>query len=405
MTQLALGLMSGTSADGLSIALASFKNKKIQLKGYAEFPYPKPLAEIIRLAASLPASALSQLNFSLGHFFADKTLAFLKKEGVSPAKVSVIGSHGQTVYHGPRDRTPNTLQIAEPAVIAEKTGITVVADFRPRDIAAGGEGAPLVPFFDQTFFSSSSGRALQNIGGIANVTFVKKGARTLAFDNGPGNTLLDHAVRRLTRGNKDYDHAGAWARRGQIIRPLAKRLAQHPYFKKRPPKSTGPELWNETLLPAGFWKERPEDILATLTYFTAWAIADSYKLFAPFQIKEIVVSGGGALNLCLLDHLSRLLAPARVVSIEKYGVPVQAKEPLAFAYFGLCALQGKINHLPAATGAQGSRVLGKIIPGNTYLSLRGVPPKGRRGNLRKTEIASPARQARNDGRRRLHAAA
>ena len=363
MTQLALGLMSGTSADGLSIALASFKAKQFQLKGYAEFPYPKALAEIIRLAANLPAASLSQLNFSLGHYFADKTLAFLKKEGVPPSRIAVIGSHGQTVYHGPYDRTPNTLQIAEPAVIAEKTGVTVVADFRPRDIAAGGEGAPLMPFFDHTFFSSSGGRALQNIGGIANVTFVKKGAKPLAFDNGPGNTLLDHAVRILTKGQKDYDRAGAWARKGKIVMPVVKRLAQNPYFKKQPPKSTGPELWNDSLLPAGLWKERPEDILATLTFFTASSIAGSYKLFAPFRIKEVIVSGGGALNLCLMDHLARLLAPARVVSIETYGVPVQAKEPLAFAYFGLCALQGKINHLPAATGARGPRVLGKIIPG------------------------------------------
>ncbi len=361
---LALGMMSGTSADGLSLALGEFTPQTFKLRAYRTIPYPAALTAKITGALSLKTSELSRLNFELGHFFADQAGAFLKKTGTSSKKVTVIGSHGQTVYHGPDDSPANTLQIGEPSCIAEKTGIPVVADFRPRDIAAGGEGAPLMPFFDQYFFSEKYGRALQNIGGIANVTFVKKGLPPLAFDNGPGNALMDAAVRHFTKGRKAFDKNGALARRGKILPDLFSKLQRQPYFKRRPPKSTGKELFCEEMIPAAFWKFGPEDILATLTLFTAWSIADSYWRFAPYKIREVIVSGGGALNPVLMAHLKDLLQPAKVLSAESLGLPAQAKEPLAFAFFALRAIQGQVNHLPETTGARRACILGKIIPEN-----------------------------------------
>lgn len=361
---LALGLMSGTSADGLSLALAEFENRKLKLHAYTTVAYPAPLVKKILGASNLRTPQLSQLNFELGHFFANQTAAFLKKTQTSSKSVAVIGSHGQTVYHGPEDKPANTLQIGEPALIAQKTGIPVVADFRPGDIAAGGSGAPLIPFFDHYFFSEKQGRALQNIGGIANVTFLKKGKTPMAFDNGPGNALMDLAMLKISSGKKAFDKNGQLARKGSVLPSILKQLQKHAYFKKEPPKSTGRELFNAQFLPAILWRESPKDILATLTYFTAWAIADSYFSFVPFELSEVLVSGGGALNSMLMEHLKNLLYPADVRSMDELQIPSQAKEPIAFAFLALRAIQGKGNHLPETTGAKHACILGKIIPGN-----------------------------------------
>jgi len=362
--KLALGLMSGTSADGLSLALAEFEQRTFKLHAYTTVSYPTPLVKRILSASNLRTPQLSQLNFELGHFFADQTATFLKKTQTAPKSVAVIGSHGQTVYHGPNDKPANTLQIGEPALIAQKTGIPVVADFRPGDIAAGGSGAPLIPFFDDYFFSEKQGRALQNIGGIANVTFLKKGRTPVAFDNGPGNALMDLAMLKISNGKKTFDKNGQLARKGAILPSVLKQLQRHRYFKKEPPKSTGRELFNTSFLPANLWREKPEDVLATLTYFTAWAIADSYFAFIPFELGEVLVSGGGALNPVLMEHLKNLLYPADVRSMEELKIPSQAKEPIAFAFLALRAIQGKVNHLPQTTGAKHTCILGKIIHGN-----------------------------------------
>lgn len=359
---LALGLMSGTSADGLSLALGEFQERKFRLVDYRTVAYPSLLSKRITGALELKTAELSLLNFELGRFFAAQTAHFLETTKIPANKVRVIGSHGQTVYHGPNDHPANTLQIGEASLIAEKTGIPVVADFRPRDMAAGGEGAPLMPFFDDYFFSEDYGRALQNIGGIANVTFVKKGEIPVAFDNGPGNTLLDAAMRRISGGTKTFDRNGQLARQGSVLKPYLAGLQNHPYFRKEPPKSTGKELFGESFLPAEIWNEKPEDILATLTFFSAWSIAESYRSFAPFRIKEVIVSGGGALNPVLMQHLHDFLYPMTVGCIDTWNIPAQAKEPLAFAFFALCALQGKPNHLPVATGAAHPCILGKVIP-------------------------------------------
>jgi anhydro-N-acetylmuramic acid kinase len=364
--ELALGLMSGTSCDGISAALARFQGRRVAVVAEQTRRYPQRLARTLREAGRLGAPALSSLHMELGEHFARAAVSLLRVARINPGRVAVIGSHGHTVYHGPRDRTPSTLQVGAPAVIAERTGIPVAADFRPRDLAAGGEGAPLVPAFDQHFFGDGPVRALQNIGGIANVTIVGRGVRLVAFDTGPGNCLMDGLVRRASRGRLRYDASGQLARRGRIDRRAVERLWRHPYFRRPPPKSTGPELFNDALLREVFGSRllaRLEDALATATYFTAYSIAGGLRRFAPRPPREIIVSGGGALNRTLMAHLARLMAPAPVRAIERYGIPVQAKEPVAFAFLGLQALRGRPNHAPEATGARRARILGSITPG------------------------------------------
>ncbi|MBI2173888.1 MAG: anhydro-N-acetylmuramic acid kinase [Candidatus Omnitrophica bacterium] len=366
MSPLALGLMSGTSCDGISAALVSFRGKTLRLLAQRSVSYPQRIVQLLHRSTQLNAPVFSSLNMELGEHFAKAALSLLRGSRIPPSRVSVIGSHGHTIYHGPDDPVPSTLQIGEPSIIAHRTGIPVVANFRPRDIAAGGSGAPLIPYFDEMFFGASKVRALQNIGGIANVTVVGSDIRTLAFDTGPGNCLMDSIVRKISRGKMLYDARGHLALRGRIDHRAIGRLGQHPYFRKPPPKSTGRELFNEALLRQVFGstlERHPLDVLATTTYFTAHSIVDSYRRFVPHRIKEVIVSGGGVRNRTLMDHLTRLLHPTLVFPIERYGIPAQAKEPIAFAYLALRTFQGKINHLPDTTGAKSAAILGAIYPG------------------------------------------
>jgi anhydro-N-acetylmuramic acid kinase len=358
--------MSGTSCDGVSAALASFEGRSFRLIAHRDFPYPSPLSRLLLRSRLLNAASLAQLNVLLGELFAQAARRLLLRAArVSARRVAVIGSHGHTVYHGPHDAIPCTLQLGEPAIIAERTGLPVIADFRPRDLAAGGEGAPLVPFFDDYFFGDGAPRALQNIGGVANVTLVGRGLRTTAFDTGPGMTLIDAAVRRLAKGRLSYDVAGRLAARGHVDRAGLVRLLAHPYFTRRPPKSTGPELfnleWVESVM-GRWWLGRGADAIATLTALTAVTIAESYRRWLPTTPREVMVSGGGARNPTLMRSLAALLAPVPVCSIESYGLPPQAKEPVAFAFLALRALRGQINHLPSTTGARAARVLGTLTP-------------------------------------------
>ena len=370
---LALGLMSGTSCDGISSALVDFRPRVMRVVGCRTVAYPEPLAQLLRRSRTLTVPHAAQLNILLGEWFAQAALRLLRSTRTPARRVAVIGSHGHTVYHGPRDPIPCTLQLGEPAVIAERTGIPVVADFRMRDLAAGGEGAPLVPCFDQAWFGHGMPRALQNIGGIANVTLVGRTLSPVAFDTGPGNCLIDAVVRRITRGAQSYDRHGAMAQRGRIDQDAIRRLWAHPYFRRAPPKSTGPEVFHESLLNAVFGRRwtspaltggtsRGIDVLATVTYFTAYHIAESYRRFLPATIREVIVSGGGAFNRTLMTHLARLLRPVPVHSIARYGLPPQAKEPAAFAYLAGQAIRGRINHLPGTTGAPGARLLGTLTP-------------------------------------------
>ena len=366
MGRLALGLMSGTSCDGISAALAEFQGRAVRVLAARTQPYPATLARLLRRGPDLAACELSALNMELGERFARAASSLLRAAGVAPRRVVVIGSHGHTIYHGPGDRTPSTLQIGEPAVLAERTAIPVVANFRPRDIAAGGAGAPLVPYFDEVFFGGGPVRALQNLGGIANVTVVGRGMTTQAFDTGPGNCLIDLAAGWASHGRLRYDVNGTLALRGRIDHRVVERLWRQPYFRRPPPKSTGRELFNETLLRQMFgWRVQraPLDVLATVTYFTAYSIAESYRRFLRYRFKEVIVSGGGVRNNTLMRHLARLLAPIPVHAIERYGIPAQAKEPVAFAFLALRALQGRVNHLPATTGAKTACILGTITPG------------------------------------------
>ncbi|MDP6958579.1 MAG: anhydro-N-acetylmuramic acid kinase, partial [Planctomycetota bacterium] len=295
-------------------------------------------------------SEISSANFWLGGEFA-KTAAKVK------GRFDLIGSHGQTIWHDPGR---STLQIGEPAIIAEKTGITVVADFRPADIALGGEGAPLVPHFDRAFFGKSRKRALLNIGGIANVTFPSTG---LAFDTGPGNCLIDDAVRRMGKGF--YDKNGKMARTGLVDRALLKKWKAHPYFRKKAPKSTGRELFSAE------WVGKKPDAgtVATLTLLTAETIARGIENHAPEGLEVVVVSGGGVYNRTLMELLEALLWPVAVRSSQMYGLDPMAKEAAAFALLAYTSISGKKGNVPASTGAGRAAVLGKIVPGVNYKRL------------------------------------
>ncbi len=273
-----------------------------------------------------------------------------------------LGPHGQTFWHGPNAVPPNTLQIAEPAVIAERTGLTVVADFRPRDIAAGGQGAPLVPAFDLFLYGRGPLKAVVNIGGISNATVLGRGKIHAAFDAGPGNALLDEAVRRATKGRRDYDAGGRLAAKGRVDEKVLKRLLSHPYFLRPAPKS----LDRSTFGPAALTRVYPRlnrknlpDALATLTEFTARSLWLTILENSPGPLSGVVVSGGGALNAHLMRRLRALFSPVRVVATE---MPVMAKEAACFAWLAARALDGEPGNASAATGARGPRVLGKIVP-------------------------------------------
>ncbi len=366
MSALALGLMSGTSCDGISVALAEFKGRRLRVIAHHTSPYPARTLQQLRKGLQLRAPALSSLNMELGEQFARAALQLLRRAHIAPRQVVVIGSHGHTIYHGPNDAQPSTLQIGEPALIAERTSIPVVADFRPRDLVVGGEGAPLIPYFDKAFFGNGPARALQNIGGIANVSIVGRGLRTVAFDTGPGNCLMDLMAARISHGRLRYDVGGRLARKGHVNHRALERLWRHPYFHRSPPKSTGRELFNETLLRKVFGaslQRTPLDVLATVTYFTAYSIAESLRRYASHPLREVVISGGGVYNQTLMRHLTQALAPIPVHTIERYGIPAQAKEPVAFAFLGLRALQKRPNHLPETTGARATRILGSITLG------------------------------------------
>lgn len=361
--------MSGTSGDGVSVVLAEFGSRSFKILDYSTFPYPSDLSGALQNSARLAVPQLSFLNVRLGDFFSRGVLDVLKRNRISPAKVKVVGSHGQTVYHGPNEIPPSTFQIGEPAVIAEKTGITVISDFRARDVAAGGQGAPLTPFFFHYFYGDGPVRAFQNIGGIANVAVVgKKLSKPVAFDTGPGNCLIDWAARTISNGTKTMDLDGSQAGKGAVLPEVLQELTRHSYYSLRPPKSTGREIFGEEYIPSSIKNlivRRPNDALRTLTALTAVSIHQSYKdfIFSRCKPSEVVLSGGGALNPTLTKHIQDLFSPLPVRSIADDGIHPQALEPLAFAFFALRAMNGKPNHLPSVTGARGERLLGKITPG------------------------------------------
>lgn len=357
--------MSGTSADGVSAVVARFSGKVFEIIASRTDPYPADVAERIRRGGALQASALSSLNMEVGRLFARTAVRVIEQSKVDRGEIVCVGSHGQTVYHGPADSVPNTLQIGDPAVIAAETRVPVVSGFRTGDVTAGGQGAPLIPYFDRFFFGQGAPRALLNIGGIANVAVVGRGVDPLAFDTGPGNTLMDLAMRETSGGVARYDAGGRLAKQGAIQMEAVERMLAHEYFSRKPPKSTGPELFDGDFLDQAFgraWTSMGPDLLATLNYMTSITIQEAFRsfVFPSYGVEDILVSGGGVNNKTLMKKLVCLFAPIPVRSIAEAGIPPLAKEPLAFAFYGLRRMKNQPNHLPAVTGAERQVLLGSV---------------------------------------------
>jgi anhydro-N-acetylmuramic acid kinase len=365
-----IGLLSGTSADGTDAALCAIEGvddtTRCTVRGFVSTPFARPLRERIFRLAEANAAELCDLDVLLGESFAEAAVAVAAAAGVPLADVDLIGSHGQTAVHHPRSagRVGATLQIGEAAVIAERTGCPVVSDFRVRDVAAGGEGAPLVPLADHLLFRAPGRRrAMQNIGGIANVTLVSERlADLVAFDNAPGNMPLDTVARAASHGVEAFDRDGMRAARGTIDDALLAELHRHPFLAQPPPKSTGREDFGKEFVYPLLTRfgDRKDDLLATLTRFSAEAIARSYREALPAMPDEVYISGGGALNPTLMRHLVELLAPIPVQSLAALGVDPEAKEAIAFAVLANQTLFGAAGNIPAVTGAAGPRVLGKL---------------------------------------------
>ena len=360
MTKFALGLMSGTSADGLTVC--AVRTQPFKVLHFQNYPYSPALQQKLLTAYQLRADALSALNYELGALYAKTVLRFLKEFHLSANDCSVIGSHGQTILHAPRAKVPHTLQLAEPAFLAEAVGVPVVSDFRARDIALGGEGAPLMPFFDNYILGKGKPKILLNIGGISNISLVGKGQPVLGFDVGPGNTLMDLCAQQLL--HKPFDKNGAVAAKGNPDKVLVKHLLTQKFFHQRPPKSLDKNAFGKDYLLHHFGslkKCRTADLLATLTYFTAAAVADQITRFVPQRAQqEIVVSGGGCYNKTLLTFLQEILPHIQITTSNDYGIHPQAKEAAAFALFAWLAIHKKINHCSQATGATKNAILGKI---------------------------------------------
>jgi anhydro-N-acetylmuramic acid kinase len=382
---LVLGIMSGTSADGIDVALSRISgappNLNARLLNHTTIPFPPKVSEeILRIAsgASTNTEELSQLNFLLGELFAAAAIRAARKFRVPLARVSLIGSHGQTIYHqglaarafGGR-KIASTLQIGEPAVIAARTGVTTVADFRPADMAAGGQGAPLVPFVDYLLYRHPRiGRVALNIGGIANVTVIPARARptdVFAFDTGPGNMVIDALVRHFTHGREKFDRNSKLASSGRILPGLVDSLLKNPYFPQRPPKSAGREQFGDSYAHRIIgWgrrhRARPEDLVRTATALTSLSIIDAWHRFiAPrAKINQLIVAGGGSHNPLLMAQLSAALAGVEVMPSSALGVPEDAKEAFAFAILAYETFHRRAANLPAATGARHPAILGKV---------------------------------------------
>ena len=368
-----VGLMSGTSLDGISAAVARFRDASdgridVDLLAFNSRAYTP--AERARLGRALGGSTPDEycrLNFDLGGWLADAAIAVMAEAGVAREDISAIASHGQTIWHEPGH---STWQSGEAAVIAERTGIDVVSDFRVRDVAAGGQGAPLVPIADAMLFSSpTQWRGLQNLGGIGNITVVPphgqiEGVR--AFDTGPGAGVIDRVTRSL-RPELPYDVDGKLAMAGRPNMKLVSELLSAPYFAASPPKSTGPELFNDEYVKDLITRARSagasdEDIVATAVQLTAESIGDAYRRFIPEPVGEVLVSGGGAKNPALFAAIARSAAPVKVRHFDEVFFDGEAKEAVAFALLGYLHVTKRPGNVPSATGARGLRVLGKRTP-------------------------------------------
>ncbi len=398
-----IGLMSGTSVDGIDACLVEISGNglhtKINILAFETYSYDKPTRTAILDTCNPETGTVDkvcQLNFHLGKLFANAATSITNKAHISIKDIDLIGSHGQTVYHLPDQATikktavrsnnfegetwdlphiRSTLQIGEPSIIAQETGVTTVADFRPRDLAAGGQGAPLVPYVDFLLFRDKErGRALQNIGGIANVTILPKNCGindVIAFDTGPGNMIIDRITELVTNTMQHFDEGGKLAERGRINDNLLASLLMHPYLSKPPPKTTGREEFGISFAD-NLYKDATHsgikdlDILATVTAFTAHTIADGYKkwILSKHHLSEIIISGGGSYNSTLIKFLRQYLEPTiQIHTIDMLGISPNTKEALAFAILANETISGNSNNIPSATGAREAVIMGKIIPG------------------------------------------
>jgi len=385
--------MSGTSGDGIDVALVQVLDADgasparsrgeaahARLENFATIPYaPDVRAAILRVAEGhkLTAGEFSQLNFRLGQVFARALLAACRKFRVSPQRISLIGSHGQTVYHQGTPsrllggRVASTLQIGEPAIIAAETGITTVGDFRPADMAVGGQGAPLVPFVEYRLFRDVAiDRAGLNVGGIANITVIPRNAKPrdlFAFDTGPGNMIVDALVRHFTHGRQTYDRDARLAASGRLLSGLLNDLLADPYLRRAPPKSAGREQYGEPYLRKCLaWgrthRAKPEDLIRTATIFAALSIVDAVNRFVlpRVPVRQLIISGGGARNPLLCAQIAAALLKVELISSDQFGVPGDAKEAFCFALLAYETLHCRPSNVPSATGAKRPAILGKI---------------------------------------------
>lgn len=383
-----VGLMSGTSADGIDAALCDISGTPPAIDARIlranSYPFSPEFRSRIH-AACWPESGhvdeICRLNFELGERFAQAALVTIQAAGFSPGDIDLVGCHGQTIWHmvQPDGRVSATLQITEGAVLAERTGITTINNFRTRDVAAGGQGAPLTSYADWLLLRHPERwRAVQNIGGMGNVTFLPPLSDTkslpLAFDTGPGNALIDGVVLLLTNGAKGWDSDGALAASGKIDEDWLERLDKHPYFDQRPPKTTGRELFGSAMAEALVAEGRSRGlddatIVATVTTLTATSIARSYQQFAPAPVDEIILGGGGRHNKTLVRLLESMLPSVTVLTHEDLGMDSDNKEALVFALLAHETWHARPGSLPALTGAQHPVILGQIIPGANYADL------------------------------------
>ncbi len=366
MTDLYLGTISGTSMDGLDLALISVDGP-IRFHHHDTIAIPSDLSTTLtELAQAVgdPLDRVADADAWFGEFCADAILRFLSDTGTAPANIRAIGSHGQTIRHRPERARPFTVQIGDPYRIAERTGITTVADFRRRDIAAGGEGAPLVPPFHAALFPvDDADRAVVNIGGIGNVTLLRNNCAPEGFDTGPGNALMDAWV--AEHKHEPYDANGQWAATGSVVPELLAHLLRDPYLQRPPPKSTGKEVYNLAYLHRALAHlDRPPntaDVQATLAEFTAQTICDAVRTFLP-DVGELVICGGGRHNADLLARLRRNGDKAAITTTDEWGFDGDAVEAAAFAWLAARTLAHLSGNEPAVTGARGYRILGSIIP-------------------------------------------
>jgi anhydro-N-acetylmuramic acid kinase len=378
-----IGLMSGTSVDSIDVILITVQGSgtstKFKQQAFHSHRYPKGFKEIVlrnSIAGSGTVDSISTLNILVANIFAEAVHSLIKKAGIKSSSVDLIGSHGQTIHHLPVVRKlfgkkiRSTLQIGDPSTIAKLTGIVTVGNFRTGDMALGGQGAPFVPYFDFLAFRSPSyDRAVLNIGGISNITLLKKNCSiddVLAFDTGPGNMVIDALMEHLY--GQRYDRNGSAAGSGKILPSVLKILLQHPYFRKPLPKSTGRELFGDAFVKKILYLsrgKRKEDVIATATELTALTIYDQFNRYARKSLKgntlhELIISGGGSNNSMIIRSLQKLFLPTKILLSDELGVPSESKEALCFAILANETISGNPSNVPAVTGASQRTILGTI---------------------------------------------